>query len=203
MRILLPLALLLIWSCDSISQKENDGKIVTQSYNASDSVETSTKNRKEHIRRAFFVGDIDNDNKSDSAILEYDLTLLNDSSIENECANISCEMIFQFGGEIPNLVITHSIGVLAEKTEDLNNDGKNEILIFSRWFNGYWNQVYIFTLQDNKWISIANTKAFIADDDDLKNRIVKANNGYYLLGDDLDENLGDIIKRKTKILIKN
>jgi hypothetical protein len=206
MKIITLFILLILWSCENTSKKE---KVVKQidltpanKLKPSDSIVLKKQSRIENVRDAYFVGDIDKDKKTDSAIVQYDLTIVGENTIENECANKSCDMIIRFGNSIPELVISLSIGVYIEKLEDLNNDGCNEILVFSRWQNGYWQQINVYTLKNNNWINLANTKAFLSDDADWMNRIEKRKNNYYLLGDDWDNDFGNILQRKIKVKVK-
>ena len=65
-------------------------------------------------------------------------------------------------------------------TEDLNNDNANEIIIFSRTNEGWWNYIYVMSFKNGKWEEIAKTKGFISEDKDFENRIIKEKNQFYI-----------------------
>ena len=88
------------------------------------------KNLIEHIRKPFAVGDINNDEKTDSVFVIYDRVISLDGTIEKECANKNCAVRVEFTNNLPRLIIDQSFGITIQKTEDLNNDKANEIILF-------------------------------------------------------------------------
>lgn len=135
-------------------------------------------------KRSFFVGDVNNDKIHDSAFINFNQ--------QNEYDDI----IINFTNNIPEISFGQSLGVLIKKTEDLNFDGANEIIIFSRTHEGWWNYISVWSLQNDKWKEIQKTKGFISDDKDFENRIVKDKNQYYLIGDDQwNEDENNIFKK--------
>jgi hypothetical protein len=76
------------------------------------------------------------------------------------------------------------LGITIRKTADVNQDGANEIIVFSRTPEGWWQRLSVWSLQQGKWDEIATTTAYITEDTDYENRIVNENSGYYLIGDD-------------------
>lgn len=156
----------------------------------------------EHVRKPYFVGDINNDNQADTAYVIYDRTLSIDSAIEKDCVNKNCEVIITFNNNIPDLIIAQSLGISIQKTEDLNNDSANELLLFSEWFEGYWYYVYTWTFKNGTWKEIARTKAFLSEDKDFDNRIIKTGSQFYLTGDGWDDSKGAITERSVKIKIE-
>jgi hypothetical protein len=153
----------------------------------------------EHVRDTFLIGDINNDKKQDTAFMLYDLIIRKDSMQENYCANKECNMIIKFANNIPELEIRQSIGIYIKKINDLNNDKANEMMIFSRWTEGWWEDIYIYSFRNNKWIELAKTNAFLEEDKDWENRIVKLNSQYYLIGDDKWNESKGIRSLKVKI----
>lgn len=162
----------------------------------------SEKNIIEHVRTPYFVGDINNDRKTDTAYVIYDRSIRANGTIEKECVNKNCEVTIKFNSEIPDLVIEQSLGIYIQKTEDLNDDNANEIILFSEWFQGYWYNIYVWTFMNGNWVEIARTKAMLADDKDDKNRIVKTNSQFYLVGDGWDDSKGGLTERSVKVKIE-
>ncbi len=75
-----------------------------------DSLHSSTdKNIIQHVHRTYFVGDLNNDNKADTADVIYDRSIRANKTIEKECVNKNCEVIIKFSSKIPDLVIDQSL----------------------------------------------------------------------------------------------
>ncbi len=194
---------ILLSACGQKKPSENSVLTSNQIKVSADSLAThSDKNVIEHVRTPYFVGDINNDNKADSAYVIYERSVKADSTIEIECVNKNCEVTIKFTGNIPDLVIDQSLGIYIQKTEDLNNDKANEIILFSEWFEGYWYRVYVWTFNNGKWNEIARTKAFLSEDKDYENRIVKTKSQFYLEGDGWDDSKGGVTERSIKIRIE-
>jgi hypothetical protein len=94
-----------------------------------------------------------------------------------------------------------SLGSVIKETQDLNGDKANEIIIFSRTHEGWWNYVSVWTFKKGKWKELASVKGFIDDDRDFENRIVKENGKYYLIGEDQwnEDEKGEFVKTKVRI----
>lgn len=157
------------------------------------------KNKIEHIHRTFEVGDLNNNSKKDIATIDYNFD--NDGDIL-VCNRKICLIEIKFGANIPILGIDNSKGIFIEKTSDLNNDGANEILIFSRTNEGWWKDIYAFSLQKNKWVELAKTKGFLTEDETFANRIENLNGKFFLLGDAWDEDYDSIQMRSLRIQIE-
>ena len=134
----------------------------------------------QHIEYKYNVGDLDNDGKSDTAIVKYDMFFN-----PEECANPSCNVNVDFSGTIPSLDFDMSMGILVTETEDLNNDGINEILLFSRTFEGWWQKMYVYSFKNKKWTELAQGKAFCSDEKDFENRIIKKTTDEFALVTDV------------------
>lgn len=157
----------------------------------------------EYAHHSYYIGDVNNDKKSDTAYVTYKVYTTKDSTMFKDCANKDCSMIIKFTNGIPDLTIDLSLGVYIEKTEDLNKDKANEIILFSEWFPAHWHTVYVWTLKKGKWTEIAKTTAFLAENEDYKNRIVKKKSQLYLIGDNWNTQKGDLEKRMTYVKINN
>ncbi|MES2543596.1 MAG: hypothetical protein V4548_01830 [Bacteroidota bacterium] len=151
------------------------------------------------VNQKFFVGDINNDKIKDTAFITLKRNIETD---EIECGEKNCYITIKFAENIPEISFDQSLGASVMKTEDLNNDKANEIIIFSRTYEGWWNHISVCSLQNGEWKEIAKTKGFMSGyDEDFENRIVKENNQYYLIGENQweeDEN-GEFKKIKVKI----
>jgi hypothetical protein len=162
----------------------------------------SDKKVVKHVRRPYFVGDVNNDKHVDSAYVIYDRNVRTDGTIEKECVNKNCEVTIKFMDNIPDLIIDQSLGIYIQKTKDLNNDNANEIVLYSEWFEGYWYNIYVWTFKDGKWKEIARTKAMLSEDKDYENRIIETNSQFYLVGDGWDDSKGGLTERSIKIRIE-
>lgn len=155
----------------------------------------------EHYRVPYFVGDINNNNEGDSVYVIYDRRISADGTIEKECVSKSCEVRLKFTGNIPDLVISPSLSIFVQKADDLNGDKANEIILFSEWVEGWWKYIYIWTYKNGKWEEMARTKAFLTEDEDWENRVIKEKNQFYLLGDSWDNDTG-VIERSIRVKIE-
>lgn len=83
----------------------------------------------------------------------------------------------------------------------MDNDGTTEIIVFSRTNQGWWNDVSVWSLKNNSWIMLAKTKAFITEEKDFDNRIIKIDNNHFLVGQNPFEKdiYGNFIEVKIKI----
>jgi len=145
---------------------------------------------KKNVHR-FLIGDINNDRINDTAFV-YSENIKNE-----EFKDIS----IKFSSDIPKLDILQSLNVIIEPTEDLNNDNANEIIVFSRTNNGWWNIVSIWTFQNKTWNKIAQTEAFTPENKDFKNRVINESGVFFLIGEDKwnEEENGDFKKVKIKL----
>jgi hypothetical protein len=191
-----------ILSCSDKTTKDNNYKSeLTSQSTDSNKIEHATS-WIAHVNEPYFIGDINKDKKDDSAYVNYDRIIGVDSSIQKECANIDCEVTIKFSSNIPQLIIPQSLGLNIQKTEDLNNDEANEIMLFSQWHEGYWGNIYVYSLVNSKWTELARTKAFLSEDKDWENRIIKSKDDYFLLGDGWDDSKGGLTERSIRIKIK-
>ena len=187
MKIRFILFLVVVFSCKN--------RNTSSKYAGNDKVVETIVARKS---KTFFVGDVNNDKINDTAYINLKL---NGSADEIGCDEKNCYINVEFNGNIPKISLNQSLGVFISKTEDLNNDNANEILIFSRTNEGWWDDVSVWSFKNKSWTIIAITKAFISEDQDFENRIIKENGSYYLIGQnpwEEDEN-GDFKKISVKI----
>ncbi len=144
------------------------------------------------------VGDVDGDNKPDTAQVEFDIRMGKDSTPDYyDCNFRHCELTIQFRPNIPSLIVEQSIGLLAKETQIPNINGGNDILIFSRWMEGSWKYMSIYTLYRKKWIEIGHAKMFGDEDKDFEHRIIKLKDDYYILGDKWNDSIGVLQRTDT------
>lgn len=152
----------------------------------------------ETVNEKFSIGNINNYKDNDTAFVSLKRNIETD---EIECGENNCLINIEFTENIPKISIDQSLGIFISKTGDLNDDKANEIIIFSRTNEGYWNNISVWSFKGRKWNEIAKTKAFISESLDFENRITKEDGNYYLIGENQweeDEN-GDLKKIKVKI----
>jgi hypothetical protein len=179
MKIGLLILVLIVFGCETKDKKNIESK-------------TQIENKK------FYVGDVNNDKKSDTAFISLKRNIKTD---EIECGEKNCHVKIKFSKIIPEISIDQSLGVFIKKTKDLNNDKANEIIMFSRTYQGWWNDISVWSFHNGKWNEIGKTMGFILENEDFENRIINENDKYYLIGEDMwneDEN-GAFKKIKVKI----
>lgn len=180
-RLLTILVAIVAFGCQ---QPQNE---ITINEKAQDSTLKQTnhvQSRIEHFQTPYFIGDVNNDKQTDTAIVIYDRFVRQDGTIEKACVNNKCEVTITFDSDIPHLTISNALSVSILKTEDLDNDQANEIILFTEWFEGFWGNIEVWSFKSGVWNRIARTQAFLSEPKDWENRIVKQNSKYYLIGDD-------------------
>jgi hypothetical protein len=156
-----------------------------------------SENQTRSIVEKYPVGDINNDEKPDMATIGYNYSYLTDQVRTND-HNGFIDIAFSAG--IPDLRINNTLDVFTKPTPDLNNDGANEILVFSR-FESNWNNILVYSFSVGSWKKLAEAKCLYDDYRDLTDRIIKEEGNFYLLGDSGDESKGELEKRVVKIKI--
>jgi hypothetical protein len=187
------LSILLGLSIKKVFKNENKSNLIDKIENKENiSKTTETENKK------FFIGDVNNDKINDTAFISLKRNL---ETNEIECGGKDCSINVTFSKNIPEISFDQSLGLVIMKTEDLNNDKGNEIIIFSRTNEGWWNNIYVWTFKNGKWEEIAKAKGFISENRNFENRIVKEKNHFYLVGENQwkeNEN-GEFEKVKIRI----
>jgi hypothetical protein len=167
------------------------------------SVSKTTKKKKpikEKIEiecKKFFLGDVNNDKINDTAFIYLKRNV---ETNKTECGEKKSliNVIFK---NIPKISFDQTLGVVVMKTDDLNNDKANEIIIFSRTNEGWWNNIYVWTFKNGNWKEIARTKGFISENKNFENRIIKEKNHFYLVGENQwkEDKNGEFEKIKVRI----
>jgi hypothetical protein len=187
------LSILLGLSIKKVFKNENKSNVIDKIENKENiSKTTETENKK------FFIGDVNNDKINDTAFISLKRNL---ETNEIECGGKNCIINVTFSANIPEISFDESLGVVIMKTEDLNNDQANEIIVFSRTNEGWWDNIYVWTFKNGNWKEIARTKGFISENKDFENRIIKEKNHFYLVGENQwEENKnGEFEKVKIRI----
>jgi hypothetical protein len=187
------LSILLGLSIKKVFKNENKSNVIDKIENKENiSKTTETENKK------FFIGDVNNDKINDTAFISLKRNL---ETNEIECDGKSCSINVTFSKNITKISFDQSLGIVIMKTEDLNNDKGNEIIIFSRTNEGWWNNIYVWTFKNGKWEEITKTKGFISENRNFENRIVKEKNHFYLVGENQwkENKNGEFEKVKIRI----
>ncbi|SNR45448.1 hypothetical protein [Flavobacterium sp. ov086] len=181
--------LLVFFSCETKTKR--DASKTTKTENA---VKTKTIIEK----RKFFVGDVNNDKINDTAFISLNR---NSETNEIECKEKNCLINVTFSKNIPEISFDQSLGIVVMKTDDFNNDKANEIIIFSRTNEGWWNDIFVWTFKNGNWKEIARAKGFISENKDFENRIIKEKKHFYLIGENQwkEDKNGEFEKTKVRI----
>ena len=155
------------------------------------------RDRIEHVERNYVLGNFQK-NHNDTATVIYDRVISADSTIENDCGKAVCNIQIKFSSNIPQINIeAHDIFI--DTTYDINNDGIKELLIYHWWVQHNWTIISVYSLIYNKWTELQKSEAFVAEDKDYENRVLKKGETYYLIGDSWNKNFTLTYKSKTKI----
>ena len=189
MRIVFLALILIVFGCETKGKKNVVIKTEHQ-----EKIEQST----EIDCQKFFVGDLNNDKINDTAFINLKRNLKS-GELEYRAKNYRIDITFS--ENIPNLTIDHSLGVFIKKTVDLNKDNANEIILFSRTNQGWWNDISVVSYHNGKWLELAKTRGFVSENEDFENRIITENRQFYLIGDDMwnEDKTGNFKKIRVKI----
>jgi hypothetical protein len=154
--------------------------------------------RLEKIKRSYLVGDLNGDRKKDSIFASYKRVIAPDSTYQKECGQNVCYVRLQFSSEIPDMII-ESFSFSVKDVGDVNNDGKDDILVFLEGNQYNWGQIRAYSYYNKHWTLLQSGNAFLSDDKDYENRIVKSGKNYYLLEDVWTKDFGEIYRKKLKI----
>lgn len=168
--------------------------------------------RLEVIKKAILLSDINGDKVPDSAFIEYKRVLIADKDLGNnlakatdstyvkECGQNVCYCRIKFNSTIPEIIIeAYSIDI--KSTEDVNGDGKAELLIFRELEQYNWGVLSLYSFYNNQWRLLNEVNVFLDDDPAYENRIVKLGSKFYIFKDTWNKDF-TIISRK-KVLVKS
>jgi len=189
---------LLLLSCCVLScQQQSAKKVAVAAAMETPSYISGNKSR-HHIVEKFDIGDINSDDIKDTATVSFDFDFDTNTLA---CPTPNCTINVSFGPGIPDLDIDQTLGIFVKTAPDLNRDGADDILLFSRTYEGNWNAISACSLLNGEWVELAQTKCFFTDDPDAENRIVKIKNRYYLVGDSWNDRGGGVMERSVKVPI--
>ena len=189
MKIRFLILFLVVYGCETKIEK---------SVSKNSEIEKPKHKKIETENKKFFVGDFDNDKVNDTAFVNYKWNI---ETNEIECSKNNCDIDIEFKRNIPKISFAQSLGIFVAKTDDVDNDNANEIIIFSRTNESWWKNISVWSFKNGIWNKIAETNAFISDDKDYENRVIKEKGKYYLIGQDKwkeDEN-GNFKEVKVKL----
>lgn len=150
------------------------------------------------------LGDINHDNKSDTAFiytppLSFQIDKNGDTLFSFGCKDNFCFNRITFSSEFPEIKIENSVWGQLEITDDINSDGVNEVLFASNWFTTNRSDLYLFSFKNRQWIQLEKVSFRNYDNSILKNRLIKKNHKYYLIGTKLID--GDETEVLKEIII--
>jgi len=140
----------------------------------------------EHVEKKYVLGNF-------TATTIYDRLILADGAIENDCGKPVCNIQIKFSSNIPEINI-EAYDIFIDTTYDINNDGIKELLIYHWWVEHSWTTISVCSLINNKWTELQKTKAFVVEDEDYKNRVLKKGKKIYLIGDSWNKDFSETHK---------
>ena len=151
----------------------------------------------EHVKRDYELTHFTK-HKSETATVIYDRLILADGAIENDCGQPVCTIQIKFSSNLPAIDL-EAFDIFIDTTYDINNDGTKELLIYNWWVEHSWTTITVYSLQHNKWKELQSTKAFVVEEEDYKNRVLKKGKQFYLIGDQWNKDYSATYKSKKRI----
>jgi hypothetical protein len=143
-----------------------------------------------HKTVKFDIGDVDNNKINDYAIIDI---YKDADAVTNEVVEYIINI--KFSNNDFEMGFYPFEAIYITKTIDVNEDGSNEIIIFSKTHEGWWNDIYIWTFKNKEWEEVAKIKGFCSVNEDFENRVINKNGKYFLVGDDYELAKKGIIKK--------
>ncbi|RZL48124.1 MAG: hypothetical protein EOP00_10030 [Pedobacter sp.] len=107
--------------------------------------------------------------------------------------------VYFSGNKFPVLTHKNAIGADLFLTEDLDADGKPELLLRPDWFSSCWASINLYSIKGGSWKLIKQgSMYFCSDEYPLSKRIIKTENGYGLLTDSLADDKFITLKKEIK-----
>ncbi|MBC6112547.1 hypothetical protein ACFOG5_11905 [Pedobacter fastidiosus] len=104
-----------------------------------------------------------------------------------------------FSNNLPELTYKNAIGADLYLANDLDGDGKAELLLRPEWFSSCWTSVNLFSLKNNIWKLVKSGSMYYCSDEyPLSKRIVQMKQGYSLLTDSLADTKFVTLKKEIK-----
>ncbi|MBK9353954.1 MAG: hypothetical protein IPN09_08300 [Bacteroidetes bacterium] len=146
----------------------------------------------------FKVGDLDNDGQPNLVFMKKPITegFVDPDEGMTECSG-GCNVIFTFDAKIPSFTHQTSIGGMVMDAGDLNEDGISELLYAPDWISSCWGSLFVYSLQDNKWIVAGSVAVYTCEENDYHKRLKKIDKEKFeLVGQDWNEEQTELIDVK-------
>lgn len=146
----------------------------------------------------FKVGDLDHDGQPDSVFMKKPITegFVDPDEGMTECPG-GCNVIFTFNGKIPSFTHQTSIGGVVMDAGDLNEDGISELLYAPDWISSCWGSLFVYSLQNGKWIVAGSVPVYTCEVNDYQKRLNKIDKEKFeLIGQDWNEAQTELIEVK-------
>lgn len=126
------------------------------------------------------LGDMNGDEVMDTAIITspyraYDNP--NNSASNYGCADLLCETIVQFSFDTANIEFSNTLGFASFfAMDDLDDNGIKEVGFVTQWFQGCWQTLYAYGINNGVWQSLVDGRVYACEEQDFSKRINKIGN---------------------------
>ena len=97
------------------------------------------------------------------------------------------------------MIHKQAIGADLFLVDDLDGDGKPELLLRPDWFSSCWASLNLYSMKNGNWKLIKkDSMYFCSDEYPLSKRVIKTEKGYALLTDSLADDKFITLKKEIK-----
>lgn len=191
--------LIFLISCINAKQKHEPSSYIE--------IDSTSENENEYLFQmhqeidTIILSDVNNDHKQDTAIIlspYYALDSPDGKSIGG-CQDDSCLTQVYFNFTIAVLSHASALGFQTFfSAGDLNSDGIAEFAFIPNWFQSCWQNLFVYSLNNNSWKLIGTCNVWACSDEDFSKRIKKINNRTFEISFDIaDDDSPDGIRKNT------
>ncbi|MFT3793104.1 hypothetical protein [Flavobacterium sp.] len=175
------IGLMFVFGCQQSKKIDNKNPTVSTAKDSLLAAQTDT----------IALGDLNNDKIADTAFIYTPPTMASfdaKGKIQYQfgCLDNHCFNRIAFSCKLPEITSENSVWGRIENAGDLNNDGISELLFVPGWFTSSMAHLFLYSLQNGKWETVAKVD-YRNNDGPLLPNLIQSDGKYYLRGVDFSD----------------